>query len=79
MRGPFRCYGRGLRMSKVAAAATLGGIEAGAFGGEFAHLEGDIARYLNGLTIYDNLQLSDLQAAARKYLTDMTLVEVVVD
>ena len=28
----------------VAAAATLGGIEAGAFGGEFAHLEGDIAR-----------------------------------
>jgi zinc protease len=44
-----------------------------------AELEGDLAGYLNGLTVYDSLELSDLQAAAQKYLADLTLVEVVVD
>jgi zinc protease len=44
-----------------------------------AELDGDIAGYLNGLTAYDNLTLVDLQAAARKYLADMVMVEVVVN
>ncbi len=44
-----------------------------------AELEGDIAGYLNGLTVYDDLTLADLQAAAGKYLDGMVMVEVVVD
>jgi zinc protease len=44
-----------------------------------AELDDDLAGYLDGLTAYDDLTLADLQAAADKYLADLTLVEVVVD
>ena len=39
----------------------------------------DIAGYLNGLSAYDSLTVADLQAAAENYLTDMVIVEVVVN
>ncbi|MCB1182612.1 insulinase family protein [bacterium] len=44
-----------------------------------AELDGDIAGYLNGLTAYDDLTLSDLQRVAGKYLATMPLVEVIVN
>jgi predicted Zn-dependent peptidase len=44
-----------------------------------AELEGDIGGYLNGLKAYEELTLADLQAAATKYLSNMIMVEVVVD
>ena len=44
-----------------------------------AELEGDVGRYLNGLTAYDELTLADLQSASAKYLSNMIMIEVVVD
>ncbi len=44
-----------------------------------AELDNDIAGYLNGLSAYDDLQLSDLQRVAATYLKDSPLVEVVVN
>ena len=44
-----------------------------------AELDGDLAGYLNMLTAYDGLTLADLQAAAKKYLAGLVMVEVVVD
>ncbi|MFT5232675.1 MAG: zinc protease [Candidatus Krumholzibacteriia bacterium] len=44
-----------------------------------AELEGDIAGYLNGLSVYDDQELSDLQRVAEKYLTSMNMVTVVVN
>ena len=44
-----------------------------------AELENDIAGYLEAVTAYDGVQLSDLQRVADRYLTGMNLVEIVID
>ncbi len=44
-----------------------------------AELDGDIPGYLNALTVYDQVTLESLRAAADKYLQAMPLVQVVVD
>jgi len=57
------------RLSSIGQAYYLG----------MAELDNDIAGYLNGLTAYDSLQLSDLQRVAGQYLKTLPLVEVVVN
>ena len=44
-----------------------------------AELNNDIPSYLNALTVYEQVTLESMQAAADKYLKTMPLVEVVVD
>lgn len=44
-----------------------------------AELNNDIPGYLNALTVYENVTLESMQAAADKYLKTMPLVEVVAD
>ncbi len=44
-----------------------------------AELEDDIPGYLNALTVYQQVTLESMQAAADKYLKTMPLVEVVAD
>ena len=44
-----------------------------------AELDGDLGRYLQAMTRYDQLTLADLQTVAAKYLRGMPLVTVVVD
>jgi len=44
-----------------------------------AELNDDIPGYLGALTVYDQVTLESMQAAADKYLKTMPLVEVVAD
>ena len=44
-----------------------------------AELDGDLGEYLGALTAYGQVTLADLERVAGLYLTDMILVEVVVD